>query len=258
MTADRPTLRLLDFESDELKWILIFAFVFAFVLTFRMWGPDDTFDPAYGLTNLLIGFAGMTVLVFLHEGGHKIAGARESYAVRIVPFKPGLAISGFVALYSQGIVPLVTPNLVECDAKTHLRLGKFRKYDNPSNMARIAMGGIIGSVLGVMAFKVLYNLTGFELLRVIMLGGVLHALYSLIPWELLNLFKLRYFESAETYAPGDGLHILWWSRGFYVFFFAFVIIFGLVTLLTGWVSVYIVIALAAAATYALNKALGLD
>lgn len=228
MSVNRQYSSLFRFQRDELMAVVVVAVVLAFGLTFRMWGDvDGNFDATIGLTNLLLAFLGLVIVVLAHEAGHKIAGVYQGYEVKIRLFTPGIVGSGFVTLYAQGYLPFVTPNLVSLDARPDLRLGKFRKYDNPAEAAMIAMGGLVASILMIFLFSSLFAFSGVEIFRVITIGAVMHAILGFIPFELLNaLVKIRYFQTAQSYAPGDGLHLLWWSKYAYVFSLSFIVLFG--------------------------------
>lgn len=241
-----------DFDSSEIISVILVALLLAFALTFRMWG-DETFDAALGLFNLVFVFVGMLIAVFMHEAGHKIAALAQGYEARIERFGGGLVASGFITLYSQGLLPLVTPNLLELDARPDLRMRKYRKYESAGTMASIAAAGIIGSTLAVVLFKTLFLFTGQPLFMVIVLGAILHAVFSMIPFEIINLFLLRLFERVDTHTPSDGLHIYFFGSRTYVFVLVFVIFFGGIAMLTGWVSYLLSLLLAAAATLVIDR-----
>lgn len=255
MTLNRQNASLFRFGKDEVIAVVVVAAVLAFGLTFRMWGDaQGNFDAAIGLTNLLGVFAGLVIAVMFHEVGHKVAGVYQGYEVKIRMFGPGLVGSGFVTLYAQGYLPFVTPNLVSVDARPELRLGKFRKYDNPSEAATIAMGGLMGSVIMIFVFSSLYAFTGNQLMWLVALGAVMHAVLSFIPFELFNaLAKIRYFQSAQSYPPGDGLHLLWWSKYAYVFGFSFIVLFGGLALFATRPSLILALILGILTTWAYSK-----
>jgi len=255
MSVNRQYSGLFRFGKDEIIAVLVVAGMLAFGLTFRMWGDaNGVFNAAIGLTNLFVVSAGLVIVVMAHEAGHKIAGVYEGYEVKIRMFGPGIVGSGFVTLYAQGFIPFITPNLVSVDARPELRLGKFRKYDNPSEAASIAFGGLIASVLMIFVFSSLYALSGNQLFFLITLGAVLHSVLSFIPFELFNaLAKIKFFQKAQSFAPGDGLHLLWWSKYAYVFGFSFMVLFGGLALFATPVSLILALALAILTTWAYSK-----
>ena len=254
MSLNKQYSGLFRFTQQELVAVVVVALILSFGLTFRMWGVDGEFNAVVGLSNLLFVLAGMIIVIAVHEAGHKIAGVYQGYEVSVRMFGPGLVGSAFVTLYAQGFVPFVTPNLVLVDARPDLRIGKFRKYDNPAEAASIAFGGLVASVLMIFVFSALYTFSGVELFRVIMLGAVIHAILSFIPFELINvLTKIKYFQSAQSYAPGDGLHLLWWSKYAYVFGFSFMILFGGLALFANTISLIFSLILATLATWAYSK-----
>lgn len=255
MSVNKQYSSLFSFEKDEIIAALLVAGILAFGLTFRMWGDTDgNFDAVIGLTNFLFVFAGLGIAVLAHEAGHKIAGVYNGYHVKIRSFVPGLVGSGFVTLYAQGFIPFVTPNLVSVDARPELRMGKFRRYDNPAEAASIAMGGLVASTLAIFVFSTLYVVTGHHLFWTIALGVVVHAVLSLIPFELVNaLAKIKYFQSAQSFSPGDGLHLLWWSKYAYVFSLSFMVLFGGLALFASPVSLILALVLALLCTWAYSK-----
>ncbi len=255
MSLNKQYSSLFRFGKDEVIAVLVVAGVLAFGLTFRMWGDAaGNFDAAIGLTNLLGAFAGLVIVVMAHEAGHKIAGVYQGYEVKIRMFGPGLIGSGFVTLYAQGYIPFVTPNLVSVDARPDLRLGKFRKYDNPSEAAMIAFGGLMASVIMIFVFSSLYAFSGNHLMWLITLGAVIHAGLSFIPFELLNaITKIKYFQSAQSYAPGDGLHLLWWSKYAFIFGLTFIVLFGGLALFATPPSLILAFVLASVTTWMYSK-----
>ncbi len=243
--------RHITLTRDEVLSILILAALAAFLLTFRLWG-GASFNAVTGLSNLLFVFVGMAVAVYLHEGGHKLVASLEGYTVRIVRFSAGLVVSAFIGIYSQGYVPLFTPNLIELDAHPERRMHKHYSYDTPKSGAKVAIGGLAGTTLAIILFKSLYVLTGYHLFMVVVMGAFLHGMFSLVPFELINLIKLRYFQDVVPNSPGDGLHILWWSVAAWIFCLAFMFFFGMIALLSGTFSYVLSLLLAVAALWAMH------
>lgn len=255
MALSKTNVSLINFSKQELRWILAVAFIFAFGLGFRLWGAPttDEFSLAVGLTNLLFIFLGLIVVIFLHEAGRKAAGALIGYETHSKPFKAGLVMSAIVTVYSQGLIPLITPNLIETDARPDLRHGKFRRYDNPADSARVALGGIVGSVIGISFMRVLYNFIQTEAMFMLVVGSCLYMIYSLVPFELFSVIRLRYFDKTESHTPGNGLHLMWWSWIGYVFALSFALLFSAVVLFTGQIPFVLIVILAAFMAWAYTK-----
>ncbi len=226
---------LLSFNDSEIKAVFLLAISFSFILTFNMWG-SEIFDFTQGMFNFLTVSLGMLIAVFLHELGHKVVAAKEGYESLIVANKAGILFSLFIVFYSRGLIPFITPNFLDTDARADKRIHRFARYDNPRQNTYIVVGGLLASVLMIAFFNILHEVTGFVLFKTMVLGVVLHAVYSLIPFEILSLLQLKILSSARKLRPSDGMHLLWDNFYFWLFALLFMIIYGLLSLLSGWVS----------------------
>ena len=241
--------KLLHFDRSERINILILAFVFAFVLTLKSILENTT----VGVYSMLFVFIGMVVVLFMHEGGHKLAAAIQGYSVRITRFTAGLLVSVFISMYTLGVIPIATPNTLEMDAHPTRRLRRYFKYESNYPQAIISFGGLLGSVIAIAFFKMLATLLGVTLFETIVVGAVLHAFYSLIPFELLKLLSLRFTTNPGTCSPGDGVHIFWWSHAAYIFALVFIIVYGLIAITTGVIAMGFSLFLAAISTWVYSR-----
>ena len=222
----------LDFSSQERSAILWLAATFTILLIFwELFREEIT--TAIIIQHAVFFFATMLVAIFLHEIGHKIAAEYVGYTAEAKRFTGGLIASTIIAFYTFARIPIITPNLLELDADPRRRLDKRRMYDNPSQQAIIAGAGILGSIVAITLMRVLAELTGYTLFSTAQFGVSLHAVFSLVPFELLAFFKLRVTKDIGQLAPSDGLHIFRYSQFAWIFAFVFAIVFSIISFIQG-------------------------
>lgn len=222
----------LDFNSHERSAIIWLAATFSILLIFwELFGEEIT--TGIIIQHAIFFFAAMIVAIFLHEIGHKIAAEYVGYTAQVKRFTGGLIASTIIAFYTFARIPLITPNLLELDADPRRRLDKRRMYDNPTQQAIIAGAGILGSIVAITLMRVLAELTGYSLFTTAQFGASLHAVYSLVPFELLAFFKLRVTKDIGQLTPSDGLHLFRYSQFAWMFAFVFAIAFSIISFIQG-------------------------
>ena len=163
------------------------------------------------LTQTILYFVCALIIVLIHETGHKVAAEKLGYSAQVSQFTAGIAASAIIIFYSFARIPLLIANPLELDADPRKRLGKRRQYENRKELALIAMAGTIASTISITLFYTLHILTGIPELAAVALVAGIHAISSLVPWELAAIFILRFKKSIPEILPGDGLLLLRWD-----------------------------------------------
>ena len=94
--------------------------------------------------------------------------------------------------------------------------------------------------------RALGEITGYQPFFVAQTGAALHALYSMVPFELLSVFTLKFRRAIASTTPSDGMHILRSSAGLWIFVTAFVFFFWLIANLPGTTGFVLSVLLASA------------
>lgn len=215
----------LGFDKQERNAIYALTVVIALLLTFwELFGEAVTVATFLGY--IVFFLAAALVAVFLHELGHKIAAHFVGYHARIESTTNGLLASAAVITLSFARIPVFTPNRLSLDADPRRRMTKTRSYDNPAQQAYVAIGGTIGSIVAITLLRALAEITGYVPFATAQWGVVLHALYSMIPFELISVLKLKYFTTLDETVPSDGMHVIRSSTPLWIFIFMFIIFFA--------------------------------
>ena len=213
------------FDKKEQQAVLWLALAYTILLIFwQLFGKE--INAAIIVNHAIFFFAAMLVAIFLHEVGHKIAAEHLGYHARVTLFTKGIIGSIIVAFYTFARVPIITGNLLSLDADPRRRLHRRRKYDNPTQQGIIAVGGVMGSIIAILLFRALAELTGYNLFLTAQFGASLHAIFSLVPFELLAIIKLRYSKTLNEITPSDGLYLLRASFPAWLFVFSFTLFFS--------------------------------
>jgi len=245
---------LVSLSKREAISIFLLAFVASFGLTFRAWG--DSFDLATGLFNWISVFICMIFVILLHEFGHKILGALRGCSVEIKEHGAGLISSIIVQIFTFGFLPLFTPNLWEYDAHPERRFHKEKKYNNEVDELFIAGGGLVGTSVAILAFKILHVVFAQEVFYIATVGAVLHGIFSLIPFEILHFSQTRILTRVDKIGLGDGGYLLWQSYaafghiGPYLFSWLYMALFALLALiLNGAIPFFLIVVISLVTTW---------
>lgn len=220
----------LSFTSSERSAILWLSAAYTIFLIFWHLFSEEI-SVGIVINHAIFFFAGILVCIFLHEISHKIAAEKIGYEAQVAQFGEGIVGTILIAFYSFGRVPILSANSLELESDPRKRLDKRRKYDNPQQQAVIAAAGIVGSIIAITLMRTLGSATGSELFFTVQFGASLHAVYSLIPFELLTIIKLRVVQDMKSLTPGDGLYIIRFSHIAYTFALGFTLIFASLSLI---------------------------
>lgn len=238
-----------SFDSQEQSAIIWLSIAFTILLIFwHLFGEE--ISALIILTHAIFFFAAMLVAVFLHEVGHKLAAKQIGYRARTIRFTGGLIASIILAFYTFARIPIITPNLLALDADPRKRLDRRRTYDNPTQQAIIAASGVLGSLIAITLMRALAVLTGYELFITAQFGAALHAVYSLIPFELLAIIKLKFVNNLKPITPSDGLYIIRASYLAWGSIFSFTVFFAVLSFIPGVATLLLAIGLMVVTVFA--------
>lgn len=217
----------MDFTREERTAILSLGAVAGFIIGFdtlvSVSGSVISIDATTGLLTLLVLMVGMIASVFWHEMGHKIAARWTGYYTHISTYPAGMVLGAALAIFTFGLVQFFSPNVTDLEANPRARIAKHRKYENWKQQAFIAGAGVFATGLFAVLMQGMYLFTGTELFRTLLLGNIWLMVYSLVPFELLNLWQLKLVQGIEQLPQSDGLYLLHYSKYAYVFTTTFVI-----------------------------------
>jgi hypothetical protein len=244
----------MDFNREERVAILVLGFCAGFIIgldeMITVSGTTLSIDYTTGLFTLLVIMAGMLASVFWHELCHKFAARWSGYYTHTSVYPAGIVLGVALSLFTFGWVQFFTPNPSDLEANPRARIAKHRKYENWKQQAFIAGAGIVGTGLFAVALQGLFIFTEQQLFRTLLLGNIWLMVYSLVPFELINLWQLRYFQSIEQLPQSDGLYLLHYSIYAYIFVTTFVIVLSLLLYFTTSFGLWLAICLALTATLA--------
>jgi hypothetical protein len=243
------------FSSGELKAILILGLISGFVVAFddfTLIEGNRLIIEDVGLLILLLSMFGMVISVYIHETAHRFFARRIGYNTNIEGYYPGQVLGIVLAIFSFGWIQFFTPNTTDLEARPDERIHKHRKYENPKQQAFISMAGVIATVFVATIMHgawLLATINGVvapdsaDFLRNIMMGNVWLMVYSLIPFELLGIYFLRFTPNIQQLPQSDGLYILNYSLVAYVTVAAFIIFMALMLALSTniyvWAAIFI-------------------
>ncbi|MFT4250664.1 MAG: hypothetical protein ACMXYD_04860 [Candidatus Woesearchaeota archaeon] len=199
------------------------------------------------ITTTILFFLCSLIVVLIHETGHKITAEKLGYSAQVSQFTAGIAASAILIFYSFARIPLIIANPLEIDADPRKRLGKRRQFENRKEMGFIAIGGIVASAISITFFYTLQTITGIQDLSAVAIIAGIHAISSLIPWELAAIGVLRFKKRIPDMLPGDGLLLLRWDVKAWLSTLTFITIFFVLSVLGVHAAFIIALALTAVA-----------
>jgi hypothetical protein len=223
------------FTKQERNELIIAAIICAFILTFRKWG-STTFDAAQGITNLIVAFVALCVLLFIHISAQKLIAIKLGYEATYSYWLNGLFAGIIISFVTYGYLPVLLVGTVTIAHVERLRLGRFRYGLNYKDLAKISFAGPLASIAVILVLQPFFNLAGA--------GAGFHQLITDLIWMnvLLTVYALLPFKNTT------GLNIIVSSRIAYVFCLAFAIIFSLLVLAANLFNVILALVLAVLTT----------
>ena len=230
------------FSKDEIKGILITIAVFAFIISFKEWGPGEQFQLFYGLKSLFNAVLMVTLIVLIHHSAQRIAGLSCSIRAEHKIWWPGIGIGLVLVLLSRGNIWFLAASGVYFHHMPVHRLGYWRHGLSMKGVAGSSLAGPFAVILLASIPKTItlwfpsipLNIAMVDKLFVV--GGVF-ALWNLLPIPPLDGSRLIYTSRlvyAFVFGCIAGYFILLYALGIHSFFWALVI--GIAT----WLIFYIV------------------
>jgi len=226
--------RYFTFNSEEIKGILGSTLIIAFIISFKLWGPGDEFNFAYGLKNFFNSILIVLLSILVHISAQKICGLYIGFKVEFRTFWPGLLIALILCFVSGGAIWLLIPGGIVIYHMAQHRLGFFRYGLNYWSLGMISAIGPLSNVILA------------ALLAVIAYGGVIIppmtpiATTTLIGRAIsLNLW-LAIFTMLPI-PPLDGSNVFFASRLLYAFAFGCIFGYAMLVLFLGFYSLVFVI-----------------
>ncbi len=240
-------------DKKERNALLITAFVFALVLTFRSWGAEY-FDFVEGFFNLLfVTILGYFCLTF-RLSAQKWMGFIKGYQVKYSANGTGLTVGVLVAILTNGLIPILTPGTSKQIILKHGHVGKWRSYYNKGKLAVVASTGLVVCFMLAVIFKALWMLTIehttiAKFFLFMAQFNAFTAVFSLLPFELLSIFWLKEFMKLPDLPISDGLYIFSFNKFFYIFCLGFAGIYAALILSNSSGNVILAAILAAVITF---------
>lgn len=186
----------------------------------------------------------MIISVFWHEAGHKLAARWTGYYTHIATYPAGLVIGIALAVFTFGWIQFFTPNVADLEANPRARIAKHRKYENWKQQAFIAAAGVFATGLFATGLQGLYILSGQEFFKTLLLGNLWLMIYSLVPFELLNIASLRLLQTIDQLPQSDGLYLLHYSNYAYLFVTTFVLVGSAILYFTESLAIWLAVLVA--------------
>jgi hypothetical protein len=238
----------MDFSREELNAVVILGAVIGFIVGFDYFITYSAgaihIDYTVGLLSLFLVMLGMVVSVYLHEGAHKWFARMIGYRTHTDAYYAGQVLGVAMSFFSFGAIHFFTPNTSDLEANPHERIHKHRKYENFKQQALIAATGVFATAVFAGVLHGAWLLTEDKIIYDIMLGNLWLMIYSLLPFELLNFYLLRFQRTIEQLPQSDGLYILHYSTTAYVTAATFALLLGAVFAFNINIPVWVVVLLA--------------
>ncbi|MBU3941577.1 MAG: hypothetical protein KKF74_01560 [Nanoarchaeota archaeon] len=228
------TKRYFSFNSEEIKGILGSTLIIAFIISFKLWGPGNEFNFAYGLKNLFNSILITLLAILVHISAQKIYGLHLGFKVEFKTFWPGLIIALILCFVSGGAIWFLIPGGIVLYHMAQHRLGFFRYGLNYWSLGMI-------SAIGPLA-----NVCIAALLAVIAYGGVIIPPMTPIATTTLvgRAISLNLWLAIFTMLPIpplDGSNVFFASRLLYAFAFGCIVGYAMLVLFLGFYSLVFVI-----------------
>jgi len=210
----------MEFSRKEIKYILIAAFIAAFIFSFNEWGIEK-FDALLGIKNLLIAFIICLVVYLLHSASQKFVADHYEYRIeftlvsiekrikeirKAVSFPIGPIASLLLTLISGGKFVFLILNSFEHIPHKEFRIGRQWTNIKEFEEAQIALAGPLSQVILLVIFKLLLPVS--EVFSKAMFIASVIAIYHMLPLPKV-----------------DGIKIFFGSRLLYIASLIFIIMF---------------------------------
>ena len=188
-----------SFTRNEIKGLTITILVFAFIISFKDWGPGNTFDPAIGIFNLFNAILIVAMSLLIHDAGKRIWALAIGYHIEYKMSIFGLFLAVIIAFVTQGSMWLLIPGTFIVHMMPGHRLGWFRYDINYFGQAMVALGGLLATLTLIIFFKVIGAVYPNALVEKAFTFNVIFLIISLIPFPTFDGGKIV-FASRMAYA----------------------------------------------------------
>ncbi len=217
----------MEFSREERTAIIMLGIVAGFVISLdqvvTLKGTLISIDYTKGLGFMLLAMIGMVISVYVHDASHKYVARSIGYFTHIQSYSWGLVAGSAASLFTFGWIQFFTPNTCDLEADPRARIAKFRKYEDWKQEAYIAAAGIVATAALAIFLHSMWVWTDSLLIRKLMLGNIWLMVFSLLPFELFNLYSLRLLNTIPQLPQSDGLYLLHYSIYAWVFSATFVV-----------------------------------
>jgi hypothetical protein len=236
------------FDSEEQSNLFLTVLAITASLFIHEWRTADL-DVRAGISLFLFIFVVILVSLFIHVTFQKLISIKMGYLATYVTWMPGLALGVLISFMSQGLLPLFVTGTIILIHHERLRLGKFRYGMNLKNIGMTALAGPLANIIIVLITKPFLFAYGGLVFDRIIVYNLLIAFFSLLPIPFVMRGVLPLGKQELTIKTGSpGLHVFFWSRGVYLFFLIFVMVYSLLIIFLGVFSYILALFIAAITT----------
>ena len=226
--------RYFTFNAEEIKGILGSTLIIAFIISFKLWGPGEEFNFAYGLKNFFNAILITLLAILIHISAQKIYGLHLGFKVEFRTFWPGLLIALVLCFVSRGAIWFLVPGGIVLYHMAKHRLGFFRYGLNYWSLGMIsAIGPLSNVVLAALFAMIAYGGVIIPPMTPIATTTLIGRAISLNLW--LAIFTML------PIPPLDGSNVFFASRLLYAFAFGCIVGYALLVLVLGFYSLIFVI-----------------
>ena len=226
--------RYYHFDNEEIKGVLFATLVIGFIISFKFWGPGDSFELAYGLKNLIISVLIAFVAIVVHVSAQKIFSLILGFRTEFKTFWPGLIFALILCFVTRGNIWFLVPGGIMIHHMAQHRLGYFRYGLNYWSLGMIAVVGPLSNVLIASLFAIIaYGGVIIPPMTAISTATPIGRMISANLW--IAIFTMI------PIPPLDGSNVFFSSRMLYAFMFGCIVGYSLLVLLLGFYSLIFVV-----------------
>jgi len=188
-----------SFTKNEIIGLVITILAFAFIISFKDWGPGDAFDPAIGIFNLFNALLIVALSILINDAGKRIWALAIGYKIEYRMSVFGLVIAVIAAFATKGALWVLIPGTFIVHMLPGHRLGWFRYDINYFGQAMVAFGGMLATLTLIIFFKAIGALYQNALIDKAIIFNIIFLIISLIPFPTFDGGKII-FASRMSYA----------------------------------------------------------
>ncbi len=198
------------FSKEELKGIIIIILAFAFIISFKEWGPGDEFQFFYGLKSFFKAILMVALTVLIHHGAQRIAGLSAGIRAEHKIWWPGIWIGLILVILSRGNIWFLAASGVYFHHMPIHRIGYWRYGLSMKGVAASAIAGPFAVIFFITIIKTIEVWFPFIPLDPAAVNKLFLLNWGFALWNLLPI------------PPLDGSRLMFTSRLTYSFIFGFI------------------------------------